>query len=453
VNVESAPIIIARDAPPFTREAVAVLADYVEKISGSRPAVIAGEPQILPQRAIWVGLQPTNKGTFPNTDFDFEHHEEFLIKANKSHLLITGRDIWHPDHLVVKGKRETVNGAQREYGTTNAIYTFIHDYLDVRWLWPGELGEDFKKRTRIALEPFELRYHPPLRARSKVLAFSVLFRHSVYGQSGVWARRQRIQLDSLDVHPGHSFKTWWERFHQTHPEYFALQPDGTRSGYPSPTLAKLCVSNPNVVKQWLADVEAQIKNNPNLTVFNTAPNDSYGTGHCVCKNCKAWDHPDANSRPFYWAGQFMRGPALSDRDVRFGNQCARLLKERFPDEDYYVSLNAYGNARPVPLKTTPDANVVVMNVANNFWKLDTPDKDSIVGKTYATHYEDWSKLTKQQVWRPNTGNPAGWQSGLPDVPIERTMESFLFAMSRGCIGLSVDSILGAGRLKDRCITF
>ena len=167
-----------------------MLADYVEKISGSRPAVIAGEPQILPQRAIWVGLQPTNKGTFPNTDFDFEHHEEFLIKANKSHLLITGRDIWHPDHLVVKGKRETVNGAQREYGTTNAIYTFIHDYLDVRWLWPGELGEDFKKRTRIALEPFELRYHPPLRARSKVLAFSVLFRHSVYGQSGVWARRQ-----------------------------------------------------------------------------------------------------------------------------------------------------------------------------------------------------------------------------------------------------------------------
>ena len=440
-NVEAAPIIVSQDAPPFTREAAAVLADYVEKISGTRPEVIAGAPQDLPDRVVWVGVQPMVRKLFPKTDFDFKHHEEVLVKANPNHLVIAGRDRWNPDHLVVKGKRTTVNGVQREYGTANAVYTFIHDHLDVRWLWPGELGEDFEKRDRIGFEPFEFRYHPPLRARSKVLVFSVLLKYSAYGQSGGWARRQRIQLDSLDVHPGHSFKTWWERFHETHPEYFALQPDGTRSGYPSPTLAKLCVSNPDVAKQWLADVEAQIKHNPNLTIFNTAPNDSYGTGHCVCENCKAWDHPDADLRPFYWAGEFSRGPAMSDRDVRFGNECARLLKKRFPNEDYYVSMNAYGNARPAPLKTKPDNNVVVMNVTNNFWKVDTPDKDCLVGKTYAKHYADWSKLTKQQVWRPNTGTPAGWQSGLPDVPIQRTMESFQFAMNHGCIGVSVDSVL------------
>ena len=440
-NIKAAPIITAKDAPPFTREAAGVLASYVEKISGSRPKVIAGEPREMPDRAIWVGVQPTVRKLFPKTDFNFKHHEEILIKANEKHLVTAGRDRWHPDELVVKGKRETVNGVQREYGTANAVYTFIHDHLDVRWLWPGELGEDFQKRKSIVFEPFEHRYHPPLRARSKVLTFSVLLKHSAYGQSGDWARRQRIQLDSLDVHPGHSFKTWWERFHETHPKYFALQPDGTRSGYPSPTLAKLCVSNPDIAKQWLADVEAQIEHNPNLTIFNTAPNDSYGTGHCVCENCKAWDHPDADLRPFYWAGEIARGPALSDRDVRFGNECAQLLRKRFPNEDYYVSINAYGNARPAPLKTKPDDNVVVMAVANNFWKVDTPDKDCLVGKTYAKHYADWSKLTKKQVWRPNTGNPAGWQTGLPDVPIQRTMESFHFAIGHGCIGVSIDSVL------------
>ena len=161
-NVEAAPIIVSKDAPPFTREAAAVLADYVEKISGSRPKVIAGEPRELPDRAVWVGVQSAVKKLFPKTDFDFEHHEEILIKANENHLVITGRDRWHPDHLVVKGKRETVNGVQREYGTANAVYTFIHDHLDVRWLWPGELGEEFEKRDRIAFEPFEFRYHPPL---------------------------------------------------------------------------------------------------------------------------------------------------------------------------------------------------------------------------------------------------------------------------------------------------
>ncbi|MDP6115008.1 MAG: DUF4838 domain-containing protein [Planctomycetota bacterium] len=105
-------------------------------------------------------------------------------------------------------------------------------------------------------------------------------------------------LDSLDVHPGHAFKDWWDRFRKTHPEYFALQPAGTRSGYPSPKHAKLCVSNPDVWKQWLADVEAHIRHNSNLTVFSTAPNDGYGSGHCVCEKCKVWDHPKADLRPF-----------------------------------------------------------------------------------------------------------------------------------------------------------
>ena len=204
---------------------------------------------------------------------------------------------------------------------------------------------------------------------------------------------------------------------------------------------KLCVSNPDVWRQWLADVEAQLKHNPNLSIFNTSPNDSYATGHCVCENCKAWDHPDADLRPFNWAGERMRAPALSDRDLRFGNECARLLKQRFPDEDYYVSVNAYGNSRPAPLKTKPDDNVVVAAVANNFWKLDTPDKDDLAGKPYARHYLNWSKLTPNHVWRPNTGNPVGWQNGLPDVAIERMMESFQFAVKHGCVGVLIDSVL------------
>ena len=34
--------------------------------------------------------------------------------------------------------------------------------------------------------------------------------------------------------------------HETHPGIFALQPDGTRNGHPSPRNAKLCQSNPKV---------------------------------------------------------------------------------------------------------------------------------------------------------------------------------------------------------------
>jgi Domain of unknown function (DUF4838) len=443
-GVSRAPIVIFKDAPPITRRAADELAQYIKKVSGAKPKVIEGRPDPLPERAIWVGYQPVLKKVFPKIDFDFKHPEEILIAANKNHLVIAGRDRWDPNRLVVKGKRNTVNGIQEEYGTCNAVYTFIQDFLDVRWLWPGELGLDVIKRKTIAFAPFQHRYHPTMRSRSGLFTFSVLLRHSSYGQSGDWARQQRFQLDSLYVHPGHAFKTWWDRFHKTHPEYFALQPDGTRGGgkkpYPSAKTVKICHSNPGVWKQWLADVEEQINANPGLTCFNASPNDSYGVGNCVCAKCRAWDHPDADLRPFFWQGKAQRCVALSDRDVAFANQCARLLKERFPDRDYYVSMNAYGNSRPVPLKTVPADNVIVSNVANMFWSLDTKDKDCNEGKTYSRHYADWGKVTKNQIWRPNTGNPAGWQNGLPDIPLERIMKSFRFAIDNQCIGIYVDTV-------------
>jgi len=443
-GVSLAPVIVFEDAPPLTRAAADELAQYIEKTSGAKPEVIEGESRPIPEHAIWVGYQPALKRLFPKIDFEFKHAEEILIAANGGHLVIAGRDRWNPDGLVGKGRRNTVNGVQQEYGTCNAVYTFIQDFLDVRWLWPGDLGEDVIERETISFAPFEYRYHPPLRSRAGLFGFSVLLRHSAYGHSGQWTRFQRLQLDSLYVHPGHAFKTWWDRFHKTNPEFFALQPDGTRGNgetpYPSATTVKMCESNPGVWRQWLADVAELIEENPSLTCFNASPNDGYGLGNCVCERCRAWDHPDADTRPFIWRGLAQRYLALSDRDVTFANQCARLLKERYPDKDYRVSMNAYGNSRPAPLKAVPAGNVVISNVANMFWSLDTLDKDTIDGKTYAREYANWGNVTKNQVWRPNTGNPAGWQNALPDVPIERVMKSFRYAIDNHCIGIVVDMI-------------
>ena len=75
-DVPVAPIIVFPDAPPRTRDAAVTLAEYIEKLSGCRPAVIDGEPKPLPERAIWVGVQPVLKSLFPNTGLDFTHPEE-----------------------------------------------------------------------------------------------------------------------------------------------------------------------------------------------------------------------------------------------------------------------------------------------------------------------------------------------------------------------------------------
>lgn len=435
-GVSKAPIVIFENAPPFTRQAADELADYIEKTSGARPEVIEGLPQSVPPSAIWVGYQPVLEQLFPGLDFNFTKHEEILIAANNRHLVIAGRDDWDPDNMVFSSGRNTIHGIQQEYGTVNAVYTFLQDFLGVRWLWPGDLGEDILKQPTIAFDPFEYRYYPQVRGRMGLFPYSTLFRG---GRD--WMRFQRLQLDSLgNVGGGHGFGGWWDRFHETHPEYFALQPDGTRSGFPGPRTVKMCMSNPDVAERWIELVAEEREQNPNQRIFNASPNDGWFSGHCVCEECLAWDHPEGEFRRMAWEGIVQDYLALSDRDVKFANRVGRMLKERYPDEELYVYMLSYGHSRPAPLGVVPDDNVMIGNVANFLLRSEEADRGSTTGKTHKQNFADWGKITDFQFWRPNTGSPVGWQEGFPDVPLRRTMEDLKFVAENGWIGIYVDYV-------------
>jgi hypothetical protein len=434
-----APVIIFKDAPPRTRDAAATLADYIGKIGGARPAVMEGEPQPLPERAIWIGFQPALKKLFPKLDFDFKQPEEILIAANERHLVITGRDRWDPQHMEAQGPDGRITGKQQEYGTVNAVYTFLQDKLGVRWLWPGDLGEDIVKRATIRLAPFEHRHHPRIRSRGGVFHFSSLGNKG-YGRAHDWTLRQRLQLGSLEMEGGHAFSTWWDRYHETHPEIFALQPDGTRSGFPNPRTAKLCESNPKVWELWLKGVEKQLARDPTRTTFNASPNDSWASGHCVCANCSAWDHPDGEPRLFHWKGRHEEHPALSDRDVTFANKLGGLLKAKYPGKDYRVLMLSYGHSRPAPVVARPADNVIMVIVANFFGRSGLVDRGSTRGMTYRQQFDAWAKLAPHLMWRPNTGSPAGWQQGLPDLHVTQTIRDLKDVAAANCLGIFIDSV-------------
>ena len=431
-----APVVLFEGAPPFTKQAAEHLATYIEKVSGARPELIEGAPDPIPDRAIWVGHQPAMDALFPEQNFDFEHPEEILIAANANHLAILGRDRWNPEHMTVEYRRKTVDGVQVEYGTANAVYTFLQDYLDVRWLFPGELGEDIIEQKTIAFEPFTYRYHPQVRSRQALFAYSSFPR-----RAGDWMRYQRLLLDSFEhIGGGHGFGDWWDRYHEEHPDYFALQPDGTRSGYPEPHNAKLCQSNPAVWEQWLDNVEQQLKQNPNKRVFNASPNDGYHSGHCICEDCRAWDHPDAETRVFKWQGLGQSYVALSDRHITFANHLARGLKERFPDKELYVYMLAYGHSRPAPIEAVPEDNVMIGDVANFLLRTRMKASRNPDSGTHKEYFADWGELTDMHFWRPNVGSPVGWQDGVLEVSFGRTIDNFKFAADNGWMGIYVDYI-------------
>jgi hypothetical protein len=335
--------------------------------------------------------------------------------------------------MTVQGHRKMIEGKQLEYGTCNAVLTFLQDYLGVRWFWPGDSGEDVPKRSAIAFQPFEYRYHPKIRARARLFTFSALGENC---RSGEWSRQQRLQLDSLDIPGGHAFSSWFDRFHTTRPELFALQPDGTRSGYPSPRCAKLCQSNPEVWKQWLADVEEQLQKDPNETVFNVSPNDSILCGACICSNCVALDHPDGAPVKVFWQETGQEYVAFSDRFVAFANRLARMLKERYPDREFDVLLHAYSEpSRPPPVAATLDKNVIISFVGSFPWG---EEKDC---KTEQNEWLGWVKQgAGKMIYRPNTGSRAGWQLGLPEVMMNDTIATFTFLNENNCMGVFVDGV-------------
>lgn len=432
-GVSLAPIIVYAEAPPRTVAAAEELADYLEKISGARPEVIIGTPEEVPGSAIWVGYQPVLDELFPGIDFEFSHAEEIILAANGRHVVIAGRDRWDPQALDVEIGRFSIEGHQLEYGTANAVYTFLQDQLGVIWLWPGPWGEDIIEQDTIRIAPFEYRHFPQIRARSGMFSYYQLGRG--HGQGHDWSRRQRVQLDSLSIPASHGFGDWWERFGATHPEYFALQPDGTRGNYPSAGNVKMCKSNPDVWAQWLRDVEADLEKNPNKNLFSAAANDSWRSGYCVCENCLAWDHPDGEMRAYNWRGLGQEYVAMSDRQVTFANTLARMLREKYPDKEYYVVINAYGPSRPAPVEAVPDDNVIILSVANFFTRPNQIDGASTTGHSHREQFSQWGDVAPNIFWRPNK---ARHMASMPNISARQAIDDIQFVAEKGNMGIYID---------------
>ncbi len=419
-GVSRAPIVLAEGDPASAanRQAAEDLADYIEKVGGARPDVLTGTPEPIPERAIWVGLHPQLKALLPDVDFSFEQREEILIAANTHHLAIVGRDRF-------------VDGHQVEFGTANAVYTFIQDALDVRWFWPGPSGEDVIPRETLAFEPFVHRFAPPFWTRQ-------VYRDQLTdSRLREWRRVHRILHDAFDMHASsHAFTTWRERFLETHPEYFALQPDGTRGTHPPPPSRnqKLCDSNPDVWAQWLADAEATLEARPTKSAIRAAPNDGPRSGICICENCLAWDHPDGPRYLYNWAGVNQEYVATTDRNIKFWNQLARLLKARFPDRDgLYVHGSAYGPYKSPPVAAVPDDNII-FTYTGHF-----PITNAEQREAEQAEWKAWSRVTSNLFFRPNLFWYSGGAFGMPGVSLRNTMEDFRFLAEHHCRGIIVDT--------------
>ncbi|HWL52712.1 MAG TPA: DUF4838 domain-containing protein [Chthoniobacteraceae bacterium] len=447
-------VIVAPDAPELTRAAAREVADYLHKITGAEVAIrptAAGDE--MPNR-IWVGPHPEMEARLDGKIPTLSHPEETVIQAMENDLVILGRDRFR-------------EGVQYEAGTSLAASSFIQDRLGVRWLWPGELGTDIPSHASVAFEPFVQRYHPQLRWRqlsavndarhlqavgSKNPEVKPLLRHAPQKDALVreWLNRQKADHSasgdpasplrgSLGLRIGHAYGDWWNRFHTTHPEYFALQPGGQRGGYPpAPKDVKICVSNPGVARQWIADAVNFIKTRPGQTTVSASENDRGWQGYCVCEACKAWDAPDAPflERGLSWAGYSEPSSrALTDRYVRYWNRLARGLREALPERELHIGVMAYHPMRPAPVHETLEKNIVVAFVGIHRRNPINNGKAALA--VQRALWQQWAQAADQLIWRPNLIHQT---FGLPYVFPHRHSENMRFLADHKLVGISVDSI-------------
>ena len=179
------------------------------------------------------------------------------------------------------------------HGTRYAVTTFLEDKLGVRYLWPGELGKVVPRRETIVVEDFQHRFTPTL-AQRRIRSMGYHDRIQVgldrlgftkEDYERLRADAQRTQAESpdwfgwhrlggtLNMNGGHAFGHLWAKYGKDHPDWFALQPDGSRDQSRNPDRARLCKSNPDLIAAIAREKIEELNRNPTLLGVSMGPND------------------------------------------------------------------------------------------------------------------------------------------------------------------------------------
>jgi hypothetical protein len=421
-----ASIVIPKHPLPVESYAAQELQYHTERATAATIPIISEGEEAGPGSRVYLGqCQAAAK---IHMDVSGLPSNSYIVKSAGGNLYIAGKD----------GRGNPLDRDTHE-GTLFGVYDILENDMRVRWLWPGKLGEVIPRRKNLSLNPPDGQFQP-------LLWFKEWRGASSEGEK-VWLKRQRFGR-SIQPQYGHSFGKYWERFSQTHPEYFNMLPDGTRRLDPTaesgPEWVHMCVSEPGLTRQIIADWQA--KGAPEF--LNVCEND--GWAGCACSNCLASDEPDPeNPVPFnkrleaakkVFSGQegrpdewMLQLGSLSDRFARFWERVSEEAVKIRPDVK--VVSYVYDNYRKPPVKAMLDSSVLCGLVP----------QESIFGysrfdsEIFRRDWSGWEKIGCRLFLRPNYTLQA------PNFPAfyARTLgEDLKFAMAHGLKGTDFDSLTG-----------
>lgn len=252
-------IVLPAKAPASVRTAAQELQQCIELATGARLPLQNDSEAI---GGPFISLGSSKQAASAGLNGQAMAEESYRILTKDGNLYILGADT--PD-----GGKTRDNGTSN--GTANGVYTFLEDYLNVRWLMPGEIGRDVPAQSTFTLKNVDRAVTP----RFKMRRMRYLYDYANAGQYqniNAWMEHQRL-FASVDLRFAHN---WWKtinraaglgvrdnvkspairKLYAEHPEWFAMDKDGKRP-YPTSAGNKFETTNPELVK-WFAEQSIKI---------------------------------------------------------------------------------------------------------------------------------------------------------------------------------------------------
>ncbi|NIA28589.1 MAG: DUF4838 domain-containing protein [Actinobacteria bacterium] len=353
-------IVIAENPTEAAQQGAKDMQMWLQRISGAK-VQIKSESKIEKKNSralILVGDTKRSRNLGINPD-----------KLNLEDIIVRT----FPQALVVIGDDERPDGYNLK-GTVLAVDAFAEQILGVRVLWPGELGEIVPHQSTIAVNDVDI-YEKPILVDRRIVNL---------GYNGSF---------------GHAFGDYWDRFHKQHPDWFALQPDGTRdnsqpehAGYPS---QRLCVSNQELIEQVAQDIMEKLEKNPQLDAVSVSPNDGGNQTFCLCKKCESWDAPEGKIVQMKSNNGPIPHVSLTDRYVKFYSEIAKIVAKKYPNR--YIGAYAYHLYLDAPIHTKLHPNVVIGFVPGSKVYQNDAEREQV-----RSNWLKWSKTAKHLFLRPNS---------------------------------------------------
>jgi len=443
----AATIVVPDEPLPVVEYAAEELRYHVARATGAELPVVSEGEEPAPGNLIFLGASRAAaeaglaaEGLPPNG---------FILKLIGERFFLLGDDSDGPPAWVLHNNRTRV-------GTLFAVYEFLEKHLQVRWLWPGELGEVIPRRADLSVDAWDQTGQPAFvhtrwRDGGPAIAgtqgwSSPEARSRFISEQGQWLRRHRFAL-GLNMDIRHAFTRWWEQQGEAHPEYFNLLPDGTRRPDPTyhggaPTLISMSVGEPTfhraIVEHW------QATRSPDNPYVDASENDT--PGKCTCEECLAWDVPDpdldvpweerlGHARRAFEAGEgdwhrFLG--SLSDRYARF--YLAVQAEAEKVDPEATVLGFAYANYVNPPRETMLNERIIIGVVPPMYFPWTEEKRES-----NRRQWDGWAATGARLLLRPNSMLDG---HNMPLFLARNLGEDFRYYADHGMIGTDFDSLTG-----------